>query len=275
MVDLIINPITQKQLDSAKLNLSHAYLFAGPRGLGKTTIAHKFARDALGPKATQGDFERWVMQVSPIEGKAISSSQTAEIRKYINSKKPEHIEYKAVIIDSAEHMSPEATNSLLLSLEEPATDTVIIMISDRPEAMLQTIISRLQKITFVPPGQSQLAKWQKTLNLEDSVVRQIGPYPGLLRELSEQGASGYQKLNEQADEFLEGNLSSRLMIASEISDKASAEGLIRLMSIKTKHNASIDQAWLKRANSLILAHIHLYNNGNPKFVLEKLALEFE
>ena len=275
MVDLIINPITQKQLDSAKLNLSHAYLFAGPRGLGKNSIAQKFAKDILGPKATTGDFERWVMRIEPIEGKLISSAQAAEIRKYINSKKPDSVDYKVVIIDSADHMSPEATNSLLLSLEEPATDTVIIMVSDRPEAMLQTIISRLQKITFAPPNKSQLVSLQKSLNLDDSILSQVGPYPGLLSQLSSQGLGSHQKLDKLADEFLQGDLNSRLMIASEINDKPSAESLVRLMSSKTKHNATIDQAWLKRANSLILAHIHLYNNGNPKFVIEKLALEFE
>ena len=67
----------------------------------------------------------------------------------------------------------------------------------------------------------------------------------------------------------------RSKIAASIADKSQALQLVELVSLKTRLESSIDKAWLKRANSLILAHIHLYNNGNPKFVLEKLALEFE
>ena len=184
MTDLILNQLTSSQLDSAKLNLSHAYLFAGPRGLGKTIAAQKFASEVLGANPTPGDIERWILQVRPIDNKAISSSQAAEIRKYINSKKPEHIDYKIIIIDKADNMSLEATNSLLLSLEVPSGDTIIIMVSDRPEAILPTIISRVQKINFTPHSKQQLQGLQDKLGVNDVMLSQVGPYPGLLSQLS-------------------------------------------------------------------------------------------
>ena len=87
MTDLILSHRTSSQLGSAKLNLSHAYLFSGPKGLGKTLAAQKFAIDVLSASPTPGDIERWILQVSPIDNKSINSSQTAEIRKYINLKK--------------------------------------------------------------------------------------------------------------------------------------------------------------------------------------------
>lgn len=275
MTDLILNQLTSSQLESAKLNLSHAYLFAGPRGLGKTIAAQKFAREVLCTNPTPGDIERWIIQVGPIDNKSISSSQTAEIRKYINSKKPEHIDYKIIIIDKADNMSLEATNSLLLSLEEPSVDTIIIMVSDRPEAILPTIISRVQKINFVPPSMQQLQELRDELGVDDYILSQVGPYPGLLRQVSGQNLEHHKELDKLSTQFLEGNLRTRLTAISNISEKALAEELIKLLSSKIKLSAPLDALWLRRANSLILAHIHLYNNGNPKFVLEKLALEFE
>ena len=275
MTDLILSHRTSSQLGSAKLNLSHAYLFSGPKGLGKTLAAQKFAIDVLSESPTPGDIERWILQVSPIDNKSINSSQTAEIRKYINLKKPEHIDYKIIIIDKADKMSLEATNSLLLSLEEPSGDTIIIMVSDRPEAILPTIISRVQKINFTPPSEQQLQQLQDELGLHDDIMSQIGPYPGLLSQLSGQSLENYNELGEISRKFLDGSLSTRLMLVSSIADKSVAEELIKLLSSKIKLSSPLDALWLRRANSLILAHIHLYNNGNPKFVLEKLALEFE
>lgn len=275
MTDLILNPKTTKQLDMAKANLSHAYLFCGPRGLGKTVTAEKFATEILAPVASLGDQSRWILTVAPLEGKAISSAQAKSIRQFINSKKPDHINYKVIIVDSAEHMGIEATNSLLLSLEEPASDTVIIMVTDQPEAMLPTILSRLQKISFLPPLAEQLDGFYSKLGINSTVAKQIGPYPSLLGEFAQKGADWYNQQDALAQDFIEADLVGRLKIVASIADKPQALQLVELVSLKTRLESSIDKAWLKRANSLILAHIHLYNNGNPKFVLEKLALEFE
>lgn len=275
MTELILNPKTTKQLDMAKSNLSHAYLFCGPRGLGKTTTAEKFAGEILGPLASPGDQSRWILTVTPLEGKAISSAQAKKIRQFISSKKPDHINYKVIIVDSADHMGIEATNSLLLSLEEPASDTVIIMVTDKPEAMLPTILSRLQKISFLPPLSEQLDGLYSELGIDSTVAKQIGPYPGLLGDFAQKGADWYSQQDALALDFIEAGLAGRLKIVANVADKSEALQLVELLSLKTRQETGIDKAWLKRANSLILAHIHLYNNGNPKFVLEKLALEFE
>lgn len=136
---------------SAELNrLPHALLFSGPEGLGKRSLALKFAKFLLGT-TNPPDF----ILIEPL-GKEI---QIAQIRNLIEklSFKPYLADCKLAIIDKAHLMTQQAQNCFLKFLEEPKDKTFLILISPYPAMLLPTILSRVQKIRFYSSKQKELS----------------------------------------------------------------------------------------------------------------------
>jgi DNA polymerase-3 subunit delta' len=138
--------------------LSHAYLFAGPTGAGKFTMARQFAKAILCDGNGQDACEQCVecrkvnhgthdhlFEVEP-DGTQIKIEQVRELQRQLANKlghKP-----KIYIIKDAERMNVYAANSLLKFLEEPDTHVVAILLTSHETAILPTILSRVQKISF-------------------------------------------------------------------------------------------------------------------------------
>lgn len=133
--------LLEKSVANGKL--SHAYLFAGPEGVGKRMIAMKMAEALLTPQPSS-----LTPDLIEIDGKdGIKIEQIRELI-YKLSLKPYSAKYKVAVIDAAEQMTIEAANALLKSLEEPKPYTIIILITSNPNRLPKTIISRTQKINF-------------------------------------------------------------------------------------------------------------------------------
>jgi len=272
---LVLNPSTQSRLELALDKPSHAYLFSGTSGLGKTTAAKRFAKKLLGPQSSSGDESRWVLLIEPIEGKKISIKQTAEISNFTGLTKPASISKKVVIIDKADKLGIEAANSLLLLLEEPSADTVIILVADNVSAIPATVLSRLQNIPFLSPGNVQIMDLIDRAGLNPELMEFIGPKPAIIINSDSESSAGYTKAYERAGQFAAEGLAGRLKLVLDLSDKESVNLFFDSLGAVLAESHLHDEAWLTRSHGLILARLHLYNNGNPKFVLEKLALDFE
>lgn len=152
-------PVVQTLENTFKDNkISHAYLFCGPRGTGKTSMARLFAKalnceEGLGHQCCKcksciaianGDHP------DVVEMDAASNSGVNDVRSLISqvSYQPIMGRYKVYIIDEVHNMSPEAFNALLKTLEEPPANVVFILATTEPQKILPTILSRVQRFDF-------------------------------------------------------------------------------------------------------------------------------
>lgn len=140
-IELLENAIKQKKV-------SHAYLFSGGRGTGKTTVARIVARDL-------GTNDEDIIEIDAASNRGIE--EIRELREAVRTA-PFSSPYKVYILDEAHMLTKEAANALLKTLEEPPSHVIFILATTDPQKLPQTIISRTQKIAFEEPDLETLAK---------------------------------------------------------------------------------------------------------------------
>jgi DNA polymerase-3 subunit gamma/tau len=146
--------------------IAHAYLFAGPRGVGKTTLARIFAKAVNCQNALQGEPDNTCdhcqritksnsLDVIEIDGASNRGiDQIRQLREEVHFV-PAEIRYKVYIIDEVHMLTNEAFNALLKTLEEPPKHAIFILATTEAHKVPATVLSRCQAFEFKnhPPEQ--------------------------------------------------------------------------------------------------------------------------
>ena len=159
--------------------IAHAYLFAGPRGTGKTTMAKLFAKALNCEEGIGHQCNTCKNCVSIMEGNhpdvleldAASNNGVDEIRELIDKVKYGTIlgRYKVYIIDEVHMLSAGAFNALLKTLEEPPEHVIFILATTEPHKILPTILSRCQRYDFTKVSEVDIKERLKAVLLNENV----------------------------------------------------------------------------------------------------------
>ena len=191
VVRTLINAIKTKRISSA-------YLFAGPRGTGKTTLARIFAK-ALNCENLVDGYEpcnqcQNCLQINEgkfldlIEIDAATHRGIDQIRELKEAIKfaPSAGRYKVWILDEAHMLTLEASNALLKTLEEPPSHAILILATTNPQKLPETIISRCQVFEFKRLTPFQIQKKLELIGEKEGV--EISPKASLSIALASEGA---------------------------------------------------------------------------------------
>src|SRR3989344_4156987 len=118
--------------------VSHAYLFSGSRGTGKTSVARIFA-------STLGVNPEDIYEIDAASNRGIDDIRA--IRESVHTL-PYSSKYKIYIVDEVHMLTKEAFNALLKTLEEPPAHVIFILATTEPHKLLDTVISRCEHFTF-------------------------------------------------------------------------------------------------------------------------------
>lgn len=200
-----------KTLENAVKNkkIAHAYLFAGPRGTGKTSVAKIFAKaincEEINAPCGECEICNSIMtgeHPDIIEIDAASNNGVDEVRDLIDKVKyaPINGTYKVYIIDEVHMMTTGAFNALLKTLEEPPAHAVFVLATTEPHKILPTIISRCQRFDFTKIEEKDIIKRLEYVLLQENMPINEGALQ-LIARLAEGGMRDALSILEQCLAF--------------------------------------------------------------------------
>lgn len=217
---------------------SHAYLFSGPRGTGKTSAAKIFAKTVNCKQAPIkepcGQCEACIgIQTGAIsdvmEIDAASNNGVEQIRDIRDKVKyaPSAVSYKVYIIDEVHMLSIGAFNALLKTLEEPPKHVIFILATTEPHKIPLTIISRCQRFDFKRITQKSLVDRMKTIMESEDITVAPEAYDAVALA-AEGGMRDALSLLDQAISYSEGEV--RLEDVLSITGSVSQDNLSKLIA---------------------------------------------
>ncbi|MCM1260818.1 MAG: DNA polymerase III subunit gamma/tau [Prevotella sp.] len=226
---------------------SHAYIFSGLRGIGKTTIARILAKAVNCENTIDGEpcnACRNCLAIARdettdiVELDAASNNGVDEMREILEKVNflPSMLRKKVYIIDEAHMLSTAAFNALLKTLEEPPLHVMFILATTEPHKIPQTILSRCQRFDFKQLSNLEIEHNLKSvcekehIEIEDDALRAIA-------ESAEGGMRDALGILDQANVYSNGVI--KVEDVSSVTGKISTHKLIELMDALKEKNASL------------------------------------
>lgn len=231
----------QNALEEKKF--SHAYLFSGPRGTGKTSLAKIFAQTVnceqaptrepcLECSACQGILDGSISDVIEID--AASNTSVDDVREIRDKVKyaPSSVPYKVYIIDEVHMISTSAFNALLKTLEEPPAHVIFILATTEPHKIPLTIISRCQRFDFKSIGNKVIVDRMKDI-VKTEEVAIVDEALDTIALTAEGGMRDALSILDQAISYSEGQV--------ELNDVLAVTGGVAQQTLTQIVNAMHDQ----------------------------------
>ena len=233
---------------ASKNKLAHAYLFCGSSGAGKITLAKEFVKWLFCEKVKSGELSsgqscgvcRSCQEIeknshpdllvvsADKEGKSaeIGISRIRDLQHQLLFY-PYKSSFKVVIIEEAHNLTREAANAFLKTLEEPSSQSLIILTSSAWDSVLPTILSRCQLIKFLPVPLGELKRELENLGAKGSVLDKIvklsAGRPGYAMNLldNQRLLSEHEAHIKKLEDILRSDLVFRFEAAKELSQDVS------------------------------------------------------
>lgn len=271
--DVIGQDVVIKILKNAILNnkVCHAYMFSGPRGIGKTSIAKLLAKTVNCLNLHDGDAcekcENCISinnGFSPdiIEIDAASNNGVDEIREIKNKINlvPNQLKYKVYIIDEVHMLSIGAFNALLKTLEEPPEHIIFILATTDLHKVPSTIISRCQCFEFHRISNSDIVKRLKyickneSIKIDEEVLESIA-------ELSDGGLRDAVGMLDKLNAYSNSNIS--------VEDFEKVNGIVS----NSQKNQFLDYIYKKNVEEIISFIDNIYDNGKDLIIFVQNMLQ--
>lgn len=263
----------KKMSESGKL--PHALLFTGQEKLGKKTIALDFISSLFDEETNNHpDF----IFVEPQE-KTLQIEQIRELSRRL-SLKPIKAPLLAAVIDRADRMTKDAQNCFLKTLEEPRGKTLLILVSNQPNSLLPTIISRCQLIKFYPVRETEIREF--LLARQNFSEKNLGGQgKGISNEESEYIVKISLGRPGTVIDFLSSpeKLEARKKTAGQLTKLLSAPLSVRFQYVEKKLaeeenlNEVLD-VWLSFFRENLLSGLNVHPAGNASLLRTKNILEY-
>lgn len=244
--------------------ISHAYLFTGPRGVGKTSIARILAHELNGVQYSGEDNHLDIIEIDAASNGGVEEVRDLRDKVYIA---PSSGKFKVYIIDEVHMMTTSAFNALLKTLEEPPAHAVFILATTEAHKLPATIISRTQRFTFKPIAREKMvahlkdiAKTEK-IDVADEALDLIaehsdGSFRDSISMLDQAGSSGQKVDRETVEKLLgipTGAVTGQLIACLQQGDAAGLATLLASLRADGYQAAAIAKQLAQDLRSQLLA----------------------
>lgn len=237
--------------------LAHAFVFAGPAGVGKRTTAFALARAILCPEApgrgcgacidcrliaagSHPDVFLEDLATAQAERATASVISIEQVRRVCASlaMRPVRGTHKVGIVDQAERLTDEAQNALLKTLEEPRGSATLILVTSNLDVLLPTIRSRCQRLSFAPLADEMVTELLVKEGVAADVARRAAVLAGgsldRARELSSgDGWARCEDLRERLERLDRLTIPERLDLAAELSPRGERNRALQALTTAT------------------------------------------
>ena len=264
-----VKKILDQQLASGRF--PHAYLFFGPEGAGKKTLAWELAGKILRTETLNAHPDFFSLET---EGEIVME----EARRFLKtlSFKPFFGSHKVAVINNAQNLNLQSSNALLKSLEEPSLSNVIILVASG--RLLPTIVSRCQKLNFNAFSFSQLRQFAQNRNIpisENDLPLAFGSPGRLLRFFEEPDRLRREEaVLKRLQDWQRSTLGQRLLNINALAGLETAElkQILLTWAYGLKAQFAARPRLFQALKSVIASLNGLEANANKKMILQNLAI---